>query len=151
MATCTTSKGSRSCAGICSPMADALLRRVERDPAFPWPDPPVFPFTLPAVSAFDALELHPEVTFLVGENGSGKSTLLEAIAAKLDLDVEGGDRDLRFEDREADTILLAYPDALIYELRPEGPVPTAYEDTDHYRLTRAFLNAPDRFLRELFS
>jgi len=47
--------------------------------------------------------------------------------------------------------LLAYPGALIYELRPEGPVSTAYEDTDHYRLTRAFLNAPDRFLRKLFS
>jgi len=241
-------------------MADALLRRVERDPQFAWPDPPVFPFTLPAFAGFQALELHPEVTFLVGENGSGKSTLLEAIAAKLDLDVEGGDRDLRFEAREADTnlhealrlvrgsrppsmryflraesffnvartvdenpgllaayggqplhgmshgesflalanerfypdglflldepeaalsptgllgllrrmksltlegsqflvathspILLAYPDALIYELRPEGPVPTPYEDTDHYRLTRAFLNAPDRFLRELLS
>ena len=175
-------------------MADALLRRVERDPQFAWPDPPVFPFTLPAFAGFQALELHPEVTFLVGENGSGKSTLLEAIAAKLDLDVEGSDRDVRFEDREADIpdglflldepeaalsptgllgllrrmksltlegsqflvathspILLAYPDALIYELRAEGPVPTPYEDTDHYRLTRAFLNAPDRFLRELLS
>jgi predicted ATPase len=241
-------------------MAEALLRRVERDPRFAWPDPPVFPFTLPAFADFQALELHPEVTFLVGENGSGKSTLLEAIAAKLDLDVEGGDRDLRFEERQADSnlhealrlvrgprppsmryflraesffnvartvdenpgllagyggrplhgmshgesflalanerfypdglflldepeaalsptgllgllrrmkaltlegsqflvathspILLAYPDALIYELRPEGPVPTPYEDTDHYRLTRAFLNAPDRFLRDLFA
>ncbi len=28
----------------------------------------------------DVLELHPQVTFFVGENGSGKSTLLEAIA-----------------------------------------------------------------------
>jgi len=65
----------------------------------------VFPFTLPAVAGFHELELHPEVTFLVGENGSGKSTLLEAIAAKLDLDVEGGDRDLRFEERAADTNL----------------------------------------------
>ena len=127
----------------------------------------MFPFTLPAVSAFDALELHPEVTFLVGENGSGKSTLLEAVAAKLDIDVEGGDRDLRFEDREADTNLHeALPAGRCRPLPdrpagaaaadegshgPEGPVPTAYEDTDDYRLTRAFLNAPDRFLRELFS
>jgi predicted ATPase len=30
------------------------------------------------VAGLDALELHPEVTFLVGENGSGKSTLLAA-------------------------------------------------------------------------
>jgi predicted ATPase len=46
-------------------------------------------------------------------------------------------------------ILLAYPGALIYELTDDGPVVTAYEDTDHYRLTRSFLEAPERFLREL--
>ena len=46
-------------------------------------------------------------------------------------------------------ILLAYPGALIYELTDDGPVPTDYEDTDHFRTTRAFLDAPDRFLREL--
>ena len=200
------------------------------------------------------------MTFLVGENGSGKSTLIEAIAGKLDLDAEGGDRDLRFEDREADTalhealvlergprppsmryflraesffnvarsvdenpgmlaayggralhemshgesflalvnerfdpdglyvldepeaalsptgllgllrrmrelaiegsqfviathspILLAYPGALIYELAPEGFVPTAYAETEHYRLTRAFLQEPEAYLRHLFA
>jgi predicted ATPase len=47
-------------------------------------------------------------------------------------------------------ILLAYPGALIYELTDAGPVSTDYEDTDHFRTTRAFLDAPDRFLRELF-
>ena len=46
-------------------------------------------------------------------------------------------------------ILLAYPGALIYELTGDGPVPTAYGDTDHFRMTRAFLDAPERFLREL--
>ena len=46
-------------------------------------------------------------------------------------------------------ILLAYPGALIYELTGDGPVPTAYADTEHYRMTRAFLDAPERFLREL--
>jgi predicted ATPase len=46
-------------------------------------------------------------------------------------------------------ILLAYPGALIYELTDDGPVPTAYEDTDHFQMTRAFLDAPERFLREL--
>jgi predicted ATPase len=48
-------------------------------------------------------------------------------------------------------ILLAYPGALIYELTDDGPVVTAYEDTDHYRMTRAFLDAPERFLRQLFA
>ncbi|WP_028067019.1 AAA family ATPase [Solirubrobacter soli] len=47
-------------------------------------------------------------------------------------------------------VLLAYPGALIYELGEDGPAPTAYEDTDHFQLTRAFLDAPDRFLRRLF-
>ena len=239
--------------------ADPLLRAVRLDRA-KIPDPEAFPFTLPALRGLERLELHPEVTFLVGENGSGKSTLIEAIAVALDLDAEGGDRDLRFEDREADTalhaaltlergprppsmryflraesffnvarsvdenpgllaahggralhemshgesfiqlvnerfypdglfvldepeaalsptgllgllrrmrelasegaqfviathspILLAYPGALIYELTPEGFVPTAYAETEHYRLTRAFLQDPESFLRHLFA
>jgi predicted ATPase len=48
-------------------------------------------------------------------------------------------------------LLLAYPEATIYELGDHGVRPTPYEDTDHYRLTRAFLEAPDRFLRSLFA
>jgi len=46
-------------------------------------------------------------------------------------------------------VLLAYPGALIYELGEDGPVPTA-EDTDHFQMTRAFLESPERFLRRLF-
>ena len=47
-------------------------------------------------------------------------------------------------------ILLAFPGALIYELRDDGPVETAYEDTDHFQMTRAFIEAPERFLGRLF-
>ncbi|WP_245971773.1 AAA family ATPase [Solirubrobacter pauli] len=47
-------------------------------------------------------------------------------------------------------ILLAYPGALIYELGEDGLVETAYEDTDHFQMTRAFLEAPGRFLGRLF-
>ncbi|MEA2136501.1 MAG: hypothetical protein QOC68_4410 [Solirubrobacteraceae bacterium] len=239
--------------------ADPLLRAVRLDRS-KIADPAAFPFTLPALQGLGRLELHPEVTFLVGENGSGKSTLIEAIAAGLDLDGEGGDRDLRFEDREADTvlhealvlergprppsmryflraesffnvarsvdenpgmlaahggralhqmshgesflqlvnerfypdglflldepeaalsptgllgllrrmrelaidgaqfviathspILLAYPGALIYELTPDGFAATAYAETEHYRITRAFLQDPESFLRHLFA
>lgn len=46
-------------------------------------------------------------------------------------------------------ILMAYPGALIYELREDGPVETAYEDTDHFQMTRAFIEAPERFLGRL--
>jgi predicted ATPase len=223
--------------------------------------PDAFPFALPAVRALrEELAFHPQVTFLVGENGSGKSTILEALAAKLDLDAEGGDTVMTFIEHEVDTplaealvlargarspsmryflraesffnvarevdshekalkahggrplhgmshgesfltlalerfypdgifvldepeaamspqgcltllrrirelaldgaqfviathspLLLAYPDATIYELSENGIEAVAYEETDHYRLTRAFLDAPERFLRQLFA
>ena len=48
-------------------------------------------------------------------------------------------------------ILLAYPGATIYELSDAGIQSVAYEDTDHYLITRDFLNAPERYLRRLFS
>ncbi len=48
-------------------------------------------------------------------------------------------------------ILLAYPGARLYELSDRGIDEVAWEDTDHVRLLRAFLDAPERFLRELFA
>lgn len=50
------------------------------------------PFSVPAIRGLETLELHPKVTFFVGENGSGKSTLLEAIAEKLGFRFSGGSR-----------------------------------------------------------
>lgn len=58
-----------------------------------------YPFCLPAVRELHRWELHPQVTFLVGENGSGKSTLLEAIAVAWGLNAEGGSLNFRFETR----------------------------------------------------
>lgn len=46
-------------------------------------------------------------------------------------------------------ILLAYPRATIYQLEPTGLRRVAYQDTDHYRVTRGFLMNPERMLREL--
>ena len=46
-------------------------------------------------------------------------------------------------------ILLAYPDSRIYWLSKQGLAPIAYEDTEHYRLTRDFLLHRERYLREL--
>jgi len=39
-----------------------------------------FPFDVPALASFSALDFQSPLTFLVGENGSGKSTFLEALA-----------------------------------------------------------------------
>jgi predicted ATPase len=47
-------------------------------------------------------------------------------------------------------MLLAYPGATIYEIDATSITATDYRDTDHYRLTRAFLENPDAFLKRLF-
>lgn len=64
-----------------------------------------YPFSLPAVRNFERLELHPNVTFLVGENGSGKSTLIEAMAVAFGLNAEGGNKNYNFATRESHSSL----------------------------------------------
>ncbi len=223
-----------------------------------------YPFSLPMVRNLESLELHPRVTFIVGENGSGKSTLLEAIAVGLGFNAEGGSKNFRFGTRASHSelhqflrlsrglrprdgfflraesffnvateieklddepaialpiiksyggvslheqshgesfftlltkrfggqglyildepeaalspqrqmavlvrfhdliklksqfiiathspILMAYPDAWIYECSSEGLRRVAYTDTEHYKVSRHFLNHPDRTLQEL--
>jgi predicted ATPase len=234
----------------------AYLAEVQLKPTAPV-DPPVFPFTLPAVRSLGRLLLHPSVTFLVGENGSGKSTLLEAIAVGMGFNAEGGSRNFNFATRPSHSelhahlrfvrglarprdgfflraesfynvsseierlgvlrsyggtplheqshgesfltlfmerfhgqsfyvldepeaalspqrqlallsrmhdlvrqdcqfliathspILMAYPNATIYECGEHGIRQVAYEDTEHYRVTRDFLANPSRMLRVL--
>lgn len=55
-----------------------------------------YPFCIPAVRELDFLELHPDVTFFVGENGAGKSTLIEAIAVSQGFNPEGGTKNSTF-------------------------------------------------------
>jgi len=226
-----------------------------------------YPFSLAAVRALDSIQLHPAVTFFVGENGSGKSTLLEAIAVSCGFNAEGGSKNFRFgtrdshsdlhrflrvakgfprprdgfflraesffnvateiekldaepgggpligpsygerplheqshgesflalllnrfygeglyllDEREAalspsrqlsvltrmhdlveaksqfsiathSPILMAYPNAHIYSFSPEGIARVAYEDTEHYRVTRDFLANPRRMLNVLLA
>lgn len=217
-----------------------------------------YPFSLPAVRSLEKLELHPAVTFLIGENGSGKSTLLEALAIACGFNPEGGSKNFHFHTRESHSglhrylrvsrghprprggyffraesffnvateiekldvgfaysdrplheqshgesflelvlnrfhanglylldepeaalspmrqlavltrihdlvkensqfiiathspILMAYPDAWIYQFTPGGVERVSYEDTEHYRVTRSFLSNPERTLKILF-
>jgi len=67
-----------------------------------------YPFSLPVVRNLHNLELHPKVTFIVGENGSGKSTLLEAIAVAWGFNPEGGSRNFRFHTRRSHSTLHDY-------------------------------------------
>jgi predicted ATPase len=47
-------------------------------------------------------------------------------------------------------ILMAYPGAWIYQFTAEGVERVAYEDTEHYRITRSFLSNPGRMMEMLF-
>jgi predicted ATPase len=48
-------------------------------------------------------------------------------------------------------IVLAYPDATIYQLDERGISSVSYDQTEHVQLTRDFLNDRDRFLKRLLS
>jgi predicted ATPase len=70
---------------------DPFLRRIgmARTRVNDWD---AFPFSVPAIGQLESVELHPQVTFFIGENGTGKSTLLEAIALVEGFAFEGGTR-----------------------------------------------------------
>lgn len=48
-------------------------------------------------------------------------------------------------------ILLAYPNAVIYQFDTTGIQPVAYDQLEHVRIMRDFLNAPDVFLHHLLA
>ena len=48
-------------------------------------------------------------------------------------------------------ILMAYPDATIYHFTTDGIAPIEYEETEHYKVTRAFLTRTKQMLDELLS
>lgn len=219
-------------------------------------DPEHYAFNLPSLKKFSKLDLHPHVTFFVGENGSGKSTMLEAIAVANGLNTEGGSRNMLFATRESHSklhkalklsryhalvpdawfmraeslfnvateidnlgvqnsygdkslheqshgeafmtlvesrfsqglyfldepeaalspqrqleflillhsivgqdsqlviathspIIMSYPNSTIYSFTDAGINPIAYHDTEHYRVTKTFLDNPERMLKHL--
>lgn len=77
---------------------DFYLRYVELDrssvPSFT-----LYPFNLASIRKLDRLELHPKVTYIVGENGMGKSTLMEAVAVAWGFNPEGGTKNFAFSTR----------------------------------------------------
>ncbi len=86
---------------------DAFIRsfRLLRDEI---PEPSRYPFCLPVFQDLTELELHPRVTFFVGENGSGKSTILEAIAVARGFNPEGGTFNFTFVSRASHSELYRY-------------------------------------------
>jgi len=47
-------------------------------------------------------------------------------------------------------IIMSYPGATILSFDGDTIEPVEYEETEHYRITKAFLGNPERYLRELF-
>ncbi len=48
-------------------------------------------------------------------------------------------------------MLLTFPGATVLSLDAQGITAVAYEDTEHYRITKDFLDAPQRFYRHLLA
>jgi predicted ATPase len=71
---------------------------------------------------------------------SGELALLAVI-------VDGARSGAQFIIATHSPVLLACPDAVIFECDEAGLAERSYEDVDAVRLTRTFLEAPDRFLR----
>jgi predicted ATPase len=55
-----------------------------------------YPFNLPVARHLHEIDLHPKVTYFVGENGMGKSTLIEAVAVAWGFNPEGGTVNFNF-------------------------------------------------------
>ncbi|GAA3402591.1 AAA family ATPase [Paenibacillus hodogayensis] len=85
-------------------LRDPYLRGVELDrtgiPSFRQ-----YPFHLGAIRSLHRLELHPQVTYIVGDNGAGKSTLMEAIAVAWGFNPEGGTKNFSFATRPSHSAL----------------------------------------------
>ncbi|MDQ0899278.1 putative ATPase [Paenibacillus sp. V4I7] len=47
-------------------------------------------------------------------------------------------------------ILMAYPDSIIYNLKPDGIEISSLEETDHYVIMREFINNKEKMLNQLF-
>lgn len=46
-------------------------------------------------------------------------------------------------------ILMGIPDATLYEIQEDNMQQVKYKETDHYRITKAFLDNPETYLRHL--
>ncbi|MEO8712854.1 MAG: AAA family ATPase [Parafilimonas sp.] len=46
-------------------------------------------------------------------------------------------------------ILMAIPDAVLYEIKEDGMAKVEFKDTEHYRITKTFLDNPQAYLRHL--
>lgn len=60
------------------------------------------------------------------------------------------DKDSQFIISTHSPILMAFPNAKILEIKNEGIKQTTYRETEHYQVTKSFLDNPDRTFKYLF-
>ncbi|NFA61008.1 AAA family ATPase [Clostridium sporogenes] len=124
-----------------------------------------YPYCLSAIKDLSKIEFHPKVTYIVGENGTGKSTILEAIAIACGFNPEAAlspsrqmsmlvimneliKKNSQFIIATHSPIIMSYPDSIIYELN-DGIKEVMYKDTENYKITRNFLDKPEKMLKIL--
>lgn len=106
-------------------------------------DETTYPYNIPSVRNFEAVEFDAPITFFVGENGSGKSTLIESIAIAAGFNAEGGTKNYHYSTLDStsplsETITLvrgSRREKYGYFLRAESFYTTAnYAETGTYSL-----------------
>lgn len=124
-----------------------------------------YPYCLSAIKDLSKIEFHPKVTYIVGENGTGKSTILEAIAIACGFNPEAAlspsrqmsmlviineliKKNSQFIIATHSPIIMSCPDSIIYELN-DGIKEVMYKDTENYKITRNFLDRPEKMLKIL--
>lgn len=80
------------------------------------------------------------------ESALSPQRLLHLMSAMHELEKQGS----QFIIATHSPILLAYPRALIYQLSDVGLEKVKYDDLEHVRMTRDFLNHPSAFIDKLF-
>ena len=109
-------------------------------------------------SLLDSIEIEARETrvpIIRRETGALLRTLIAALSPSRQLTLLGELHRLTAEEASQfviathSPILMAFPGARIYVLEEEGIRTAAYRETEHYQLTRRFLEDPERMLRYL--
>lgn len=131
------------------------IERLDREPGF----------SRPVIDSYGGRSLHEQshgesFLALVTERFGGKGIYLldepeAALSPQRQLAVLSRIHDLILDDSQFimathSPILMAYPDAFIYQCDGDGIRQIAYEDTEHYQVMRSFLAHPQRMLATLF-
>jgi len=87
--------------------------------------------------------------YLLDEPEAALSPLRQLSLLKIIHDMESSGR-AQFIIATHSPILMGYPNSRILDFDGDRITEVEYEDTDHYNITKDFLNARERYLRELF-